>query len=263
MVDIKSLLQRRTDLSTFLVHLTRAGQDGQSARQNLLSILNGDATDEASAIAARRPLGFARDYEPHLSGSSATQCVVCFTETPLEHIWMMLEDIDNRDMQFAPWGLATTKTAARKAGCNPVWYTNKSSEGWGKNPRTYVDKLIKDAASRCKVGDDIDSEKLRAEPIFRITPFIEDMGTSIDGVPKEFWWEREWRHVGDYHLTFPSRIVALLAPEDDHESFKAQLNELKLTLWAQRPLLDPRWGLEQMLATLAGVNNDYIGPFPD
>lgn len=263
MVDIKSLLQRRTDLSTFLVHLTRVGYDGQSARQNLVSMLNGNATEGVAAIAARSPLGFARDYEQYLSGSPATQCVVCFTETPLEHMWMMLAAIDNRDMQFEPWGLATTKTAARKAGCNPVWYTNKSTEHWDEKPRAYIDQMIADAVSRSCVENVIDIQKLQTEPIFRITPFIEDMGKSLSGVPKEFWWEREWRHVGDYHLAFPSRVVALLAPEDQHDSFRQQLIGLNLPAWAKRPLLDPTWGLERMLATLAGVKGEYIGPFPD
>ncbi len=35
--------------------------------------------------------------------------------------------------------------------------------------------------------------------IFRLTPFIETMGRLGEQEgrrPKEFWWEREWRHAG-------------------------------------------------------------------
>ena len=39
MAKIEDLLQRRTDLSTFLVHLTREG-DGNSALENLISIID-------------------------------------------------------------------------------------------------------------------------------------------------------------------------------------------------------------------------------
>ncbi|MEU7970696.1 hypothetical protein AB0B48_01485 [Micromonospora sp. NPDC049089] len=74
-------------------------------------------------IEARSPFGPASMHEPNLT-YAATQKVVCFTETPLEHTWMMLEDIDKRDVHFQPYGLAVTKTTARLAACNPVWYSD-------------------------------------------------------------------------------------------------------------------------------------------
>lgn len=65
MAKIEDLLHRRTDLSTFLVHLTRDGD--ASARDNLISIL------EAGLIEARTPLGPARHLEEHLSGTIASK----------------------------------------------------------------------------------------------------------------------------------------------------------------------------------------------
>ncbi|MET8266478.1 hypothetical protein ABZU92_21105 [Micromonospora arida] len=116
--SVEDLLQRRTDLSTFLIHLTRdtLGNDGPSARENLLTMIG------VGYIEARSPFGPASMHEPNLT--AATQKVVCFTETPLEHTWMMLEDIDKRDVHFQPYGLAVTKTTARMAACNPVWYSD-------------------------------------------------------------------------------------------------------------------------------------------
>lgn len=257
MAKIEDLLHRRTDLSTFLVHLTRAGSDGTSGRDNLLSII------EAGEIEARTPLGLARDHESTLAQAGVSQKVVCFTETPLEHVWMMLEDIDYRSIHFEPYGLATTKAAARHGGCNPVWYSDMTRLGidW---PLKHVGDLVSQALARCKVNGSVDPALLAAEPIFRLTPYFETMGPMSDGGRKEFWWEREWRHIGGYHLSFPSRVVAILAPEDEHEGIAKDLAELGVhDRWLKRPMVDPRWGLERMIAAMARVNEDYVGPFPE
>ncbi|GAA2080817.1 hypothetical protein IDH50_03195 [Aeromicrobium tamlense] len=256
MVKIQDLLHRRTDLSTFLVHLSRDGGPGHSARENLISIL------AAGQITAGNPLGPARELEPVLEGTGVTQRVVCLTETPLEHVWMMLEQIEGRQVQFAPYGLATTKVAARVAGANPVWYTDMTKYGrtW---PLSYMNDLVEQACARATVDGELRPTLLANEPFLRIAPYFETMGpTNGPGLNKEFWWEREWRMVGDYHLGNPKRWMALLAPEADHESLRADIAEIDADPgWAKRPILDPYWGLERMLAELAEVNPDYIGPF--
>ncbi len=74
-------------------------------------------------------------------------------------------------------------------------------------------------------------------------PYFETMGPMSDGGRKEFWWEREWRHIGGYHLLFPSRLVAILAPEDGHDGISKDLADLDISeRWRTRPLIDPRWG---------------------
>jgi hypothetical protein len=45
---------------------------------------------------------------------AATQEVVCFTETPLEHAWIMCQQIEGRSVQFDGHGVAFTKTFARR-----------------------------------------------------------------------------------------------------------------------------------------------------
>jgi hypothetical protein len=42
---------------------------------------------------------------------------------------MMLEDIEGRSVHFQPFGLAVTKTTARKDHVNPVWYSDISTRG--------------------------------------------------------------------------------------------------------------------------------------
>lgn len=251
---IEELLHRRTDLSTFLVHLTR-GSDTESAKDNLLSIL------EAQQIDARSPLGMAQQLDSLLHGTSATQRVVCFSETPLEHTWMMVKDIEKRQQAFAPYGLVFTKTTCRRAACNPVWYLDiTTGHDWLTEP---IRRLVKAAMeeSETQLGE-MDVETLASQDILQISPFIEQMGKPRD-IRKEFWWEREWRHVGDFRFT-PRKVVAVLAPEADHFSLKDEISGMD-SRWARRdvPVLDPAWGLERMIATLAGIDADDAAPWPE
>jgi hypothetical protein len=100
---IEELLARRSDLSSFLVHLTRTS-DGSSGRDRLRSIPSDDR------ISAFNPYchglqtlkGIA---DPALRDAVLeSQRVVCFTETPMEHVKFHLEPIDGRRIQFEPYG---------------------------------------------------------------------------------------------------------------------------------------------------------------
>ncbi|MFI6071062.1 abortive infection system antitoxin AbiGi family protein [Actinoplanes sp. NPDC051343] len=253
MTTIDDLLRRRTDLSTFLVHLTRNSPHG-TARENLL------AMSENLFIEARTPFGSAAQYEPFLTGA-ASQKSVCFTETPLEHAWMMLENISGRAVRFRPYGFAITKATARKTGCNPVWYTDITVRGrtW---PAKVINMMVEDAVRRATTaGGKIDADILSADPIFRLTPYFEQMGPIGNGRRKEFWWEREWRHIGGYWIKIP-RIVAVLAPETDHDDLLSELVGIDEE-WGERAIIDPRWGLERTIAALAGVRKGDATPFPN
>lgn len=45
--------------------------------------------------------------------------------------------------------------------------------------------------------------------ILHVAPFIEQMGPTTAGGRKEFWWEREWRHVTSATCSFPSQMWSL------------------------------------------------------
>jgi hypothetical protein len=81
-MQITDLLARRTDLSTFLVHLTRVA-DGRTAKQNLLKII------ETNTLEARSPFGTAVQALQQAKLSTDSQRGVCFTETPLEHVSLL------------------------------------------------------------------------------------------------------------------------------------------------------------------------------
>jgi hypothetical protein len=126
-------------------------------------------------------------------------------------------------------------------GVNPVWYVDITpGHDWLMKP---INALI-DREIRCR-------EKFRECSLAQITPFIDQMGSGVRssgyGYRKEFWWEREWRHRGDFHFSLYS--VALgLAPERKIAEFE----KFTKGLGRKVPFVDPKWGLEKIVAHLAG-----------
>ncbi|MFB7944546.1 abortive infection system antitoxin AbiGi family protein [Kitasatospora phosalacinea] len=248
MTSIESLLHRRTDLSAFVVHFTR-DYGGQTARSNLEAIL------KERSIEARNVFGMAEKLAAKHAEIAETQRVICFTETPLEHAWMMCDPIEGRQMSFNGYGLAFTRTFARRNQTNPVWYLDITPTGhdWLTNP---VNRMVEAVAAVADADPWDGPDEAAKADILRLTPFIEQMGPIRNGRRKEFWWEREWRRVGD--LTFRyNDIVVVFAPEEEHSDFEELLKRQQKET---PPLVDARWGLERMIAALAGV--DEPGPFP-
>jgi hypothetical protein len=241
-VDIREVLSRRSDLSTFLVHFTRRTDDGRSPRQNLKSILK-DQT-----IQARTPFGPAASL---LEGRDRdSQNCVSFSETPLEHLNCLTEKIPRRRFRLSRYGLAFAKMTARKRGVNPVWYVDITpGHDWLMNP---INELIEQTCKR--------SKHFRKTRLSKICPFIEQMGSGIReedgwGYQKEFWWEREWRHQGDFTF-FWSELVFGMCPEVRIEEFE----ELTKRPGRRIRFIDPRWGLEKTIAHLAGCK-EILTPF--
>lgn len=251
MPEIRELIARRTDLSTFVVHLCRATT--LSAEDSFFSILS------AARIEARTPFGpavAALQAAPTDQRDLDSQKVVCFTETPLEHLYLMLAEITDlsRNCRFAPFGVAITKRLARETGVNPVWYTDISPSGhdWLMNS---VNRLIAQAVDHLhkQRSEGNTSITFAQYPIGRMAPFIEQMGTG-EGYRKEFWWEREWRHRGHYLL--PARFIAI-APEVHHD----RVTSLLASTYYRAACLDPSWGLEEIIGRLAGFGAPQLGPF--
>jgi hypothetical protein len=113
-----------------------------------------------------------------------------------------------------------------------------------------------------------DSERLATAPILRLAPFIEQMGNP-SGIRKEFWWEREWRHVG--HLSFSTQdIVVVFAPEAEHDDLRVRLGRRPRFVSSTPAIasnmpafVDAQWGLERMIGALADLADTDLGPFPE
>src|SRR5438094_1121243 len=235
-MDIRELVARRSDLSTFLVHLTRDTEAGL-APDALRAIL------ARGRIEARSVFGHARRRLQAIAAPASQRCV-CFTETPLEYTHLLLADIENREVQFRPYGVAITKRLGRQRGVNPVWYLDITpGHDW---LAANLDALL----DRCLAGGQFTDPDLDG-----LVPYIEQMGTrrADDGrlvYRKEFWWEREWRYCGS-HFRLPSRFIGL-CPEPEIAAFEA------FAAAEQFPVrfVDPSWGLEQIIAGLAGFRAD-------
>lgn len=172
MRTIRQALNRRSDLSSFVVHLTKTVGD-QSALANLTNILvNG-------RIEARSFYGWAKREWIHSEWES--QKVACFSEAPLQEIQGLL-DIEDRQVKLEPYGVVFTKMVARRKGANPVWYVDTRPDYEG-NLADALDALLAEANGGARAFADYESSKL--------FPFIEEMGESKLGNRKEFWWERE------------------------------------------------------------------------
>lgn len=242
-LKIQDLLARRSDLSTFIVHLTRRTEDGHSD-ENLRSILTG------RKIEARRAFGPAAD-KLHTSADRQSQFCVSFSETPLEHLYCLVQKIPGRQIRLSSYGLAFRKMKARQLGVNPVWYVDITpGHDWLMNP---INTLIERNFTR--------SKRFRKSPLAQITPFIEPMGSGQRkdgyGYRKEFWWEREWRHRGDFQFSL-SDVALGFAPETRIEGFEKFTKKLGRRI----QFVDPRWGSEKIIAHLAGCLG-ALTPFDD
>jgi len=236
---IRDLLQRRSDLSTFLHHFTKGTPaDAEAA---LMSILGG------LCLSARKPWGLARDFDSAtISSPTVTQRVVCFTDTPIEHSWMMVRDIAGRSWDFQPYGVVFAKNFARAQGCHPIWYLDE--QGPAPSIAAAMRQLIQTYRdARAKTPADYPPESM---DILRMTPFME-----LRTEQQDFFWEREWRHRGDFRFA-TTDVVAVFAPEKDHARLKPLISGLSVD-WATRdvPLLDPVWGTNYIFGALSRARN--------
>ena len=86
------------------------------------------------------------------------------------------------------------------------------------------------------------------------------MGPTKDS-RKEFWWEREWRHAGNFTFA-PEHIVVAFAPEDQQASLRTELRQATDGAYDGLTFVDVNWGLERIIGALANVDAADLGPFP-
>jgi hypothetical protein len=237
------VLAQRTDLSAFIVHLTR-DVDGADARANLRSI----AVERC--LRAGMPQGWATWERFELSQAALeSQRVVCFSETPLEHIRALFEDIEGRTIHLRPYGLALPRMVARLMGVSPVWYIDMSLASG-----TWRDLPVKNALNELV---DSSRDNWADSPIARLAPFIEGMGRWPNGNggirTREFSWEREWRHIGNLDLTPWWNKILWLCPEPEIDVFAE--------LVGHRNCIDPSWSLERIIGHLMGLEAQDLSPY--
>lgn len=89
------------------------------------------------------------------------------------------------------------------------------------------------------------------------------MGTWPDRAPKEFWWEREWRRRGSIDLTPVWTKIIWLCPEEERDQVAASIRQQTPAAYQNHEpvCIDPNWGLEQIIARLAGFPTEDVTLF--
>jgi hypothetical protein len=241
--SIRTVLGRREDLSTFLVHLCR-NRAGVTAVEALMRIVT------ERRLRAMTPMGWAKSNDDPSDSASQSQRTVCFSETPLQHVHSLFADIEGRSIRLEPFGLALTKVVARRVGVNPVWYVDMTTAGGREWAEARALDAIRDGA--------VSRGNFHSSPESKVLPFCEHMGTWPCS-RKEFWWEREWRHRGDLDLASIWAKVIWLAPEEHHESVARAVAGGNGN--GELVLLDPRWGVEEIIARRCGLDPADVSLF--
>jgi hypothetical protein len=207
----------RRDLSPFLVHLTR-DYEGTPADENLVSILT------SGVIEARNPYGIAIRHLEQIDvtdeSALATQRVACFSETPPDDLHGLVSPGIWRRYTFRPYGIAFDRNHMLYHGVNPVWYLN-SYQGTHDWLAHEVNELI-DAVAVTK-NKKQGAEAFAAAPIARLTPYMEVIG-EWGAKKKDFTFEREWRHVGDFRFAIDD-VAAVITPPNEGNDIREQLTE--------------------------------------
>jgi hypothetical protein len=236
--SIYDLLMRRTDLSAFIVHLTRDSSK-HSAKNNLKRILR------TKVLEARSSFGPAKDV-PGKRNRDSQKCV-SFSEVPVTHILSLTGVIPKRQVQLSSYGIVFTKMRMRERGANPVWYldiTPNHHEWLTKSVNRMVEVEVKKSGQKFFESD-----------VANICPFIEQMGSGLRkdgyGYRKEFWWEREWRHRGDFNFSY-TEVAFGLAPEEDVNEFEDFMRRRRARTSRKVRFLAPNWSLDKAIAHMCG-----------
>jgi hypothetical protein len=221
----EQLLEKRGDLSPYLIHLTRTGQwkrwkDVHNLPQDDFQTIDAKQALERvlqnRKIEARTPYGYFNFKVPYQRGTRTLNPnsqvqrswlrAVCFTETPIDHVYLQTLDIQGRQLHFQPYGLAFAESTIRAKGGNPITYVDTTNA----NVRLSLDSIP--TSSIC--------QNMR-----HLMPFIEGFGPPWFQPPSspseiDFRWEREWRIAGDF--TFEAQQIAYgICPTSETGYFEA------------------------------------------
>lgn len=207
-------LDKKRDFSHLLVHLTRRDEE-YSAKGVLECILN------EQTLRAYNYYCIFQDKIKSLDNALQNKFrVVCFTETPIDQIGVLLERVEGRNIILEPYGLVFKKDYIREKEGNPVFYITGSLS-------TPLWKLYNDAKNTQCAGEEN-----------KVLALVNKCDEAID-----FHWEREWRIVGDLKFDL-SDIYCGLYPEDDISYFENKYMPVKF--------ISPYWGINKTLDKLVG-----------
>jgi hypothetical protein len=208
------IVKSRSDLSPFLVHLTRSHDEhklvtnGLDAKGCLRSIIECKVILAGTQSIPEGAMSDARFAIPRKELNQRKSCLefVSFTEIPLPLI-KHLFDIANRKINLEPYGLVFLKDNLKKRGVSPVFYVNNACGD--------KDPLVKALTM------------LPLEIASQILPLIAVFGQKLQPVEaslqpgeQDFMWEREWRFPGDALPFDEPDVLVGLCPDNEIKEFE-------------------------------------------
>jgi hypothetical protein len=227
--SINEVLYFRSDISPFLVHLTKK-KESKTAKDILTNIIN-----EKQLVANN---SFVSDIKYATNTSKMNDDekrklfgAVCLTETPINEIYCLL-GIAKSQVNLEPYGLVFIKDNLRRKGVSPVLYFNNEQDDkyeMFQALSSLKEKYPKEAAKLFPLisvfGEKIHNPDLNSHP-----------GTqgTVD-----FLWEREWRYPtinGDLLFTQEDIFIGL-CPHEEIEEFENLLPNIKFI----DPMRNVKW----------------------
>jgi hypothetical protein len=241
--EIEDILHFRTDISPFLVHLTR-DLGALTAPAALYSII-----DDGCLKCSLNPISDVR-FGIHFSEVNDLTAdgffsAICFTETPLNEIHSLLE-IENRQIDLAPYGLVFLKENLANKGVSPVLYINNKN---GDKDPVFVALGSLTSSHR--------DEALELLPLFAV------YGKKIKGVgagrhspgKNEFIWEREWRYPfvkGDLEFSEEDVFIGL-CPHEQIDDFEGLCSNIKFV----DPTRNMKWYADKLIESRKRLGIKY------
>ena len=214
-ISADEFLDRKRDFSPLLVHLTKADETC-SAKDVLKTILNERTLKAFSHFCL---------FSPALRDSKDDSLqkkfkVVCFTETPIDQIDVLLMEVQGRNIKPEPYGLVFKKDYIKERGGNPVFYMTKEIA----TPLWELYRALK--------GTQSPSEACKLLALVTLCDQTMD-----------FHWEREWRIVGNLEFGLDD-IYCGLCRQEDIAYFEAAYKPVRF--------ISPYWGINKILDRLVG-----------
>lgn len=233
--EIQEILNFRTDISPFLVHLTRE-YNGNAAKENLENIIKEKTLKQSGNRISDARFGI-DDLTLEEEERKQIFGAICFTETPLNEVHCLLE-IQHRNFDLKPYGLVFMKERLSNRGVSPVFYLN--------NKNGDKDGVLRVLCSLCMKN----TTKKEAK---KILPLIACFGKHITAPnartpqngDQDFLWEREWRYPyidGDFTFTEEDVFVGL-CPDEEIAYFERKLPNVKFV----DPIRNMKWYAHELV----------------
>ncbi len=231
--------RNRSDISKFLVHLTRRTRN-ISAEDNLINILGSKTIEARNHHCLFSPKINRMDLTPKLRDAFKT---VCFTETPLNQIYKLTAEDFPRRIKLKPHGLVFWRDEMLESGANPAIYLNADGTSLREYLLSEFDRHFDGvkALSKLKRHEDFYKEIIH---YYSLVNLMSDR--------HDFSWEREWRHSGDFKFKF-SDVVAIVTENPDKflRKCEKQLPARKVDFIKRIPIICADWSYEDVVEEMA------------